>query len=248
MRLKKILLMICIAVLATLFSGCANITCKLNLKEDGKVDVNASVLYSDKEFSYDNKVIEKIKKEFSDKGYIVKDAEENGLKGFSVEKEDFRINELNETLKNEFNLQINSDTLDDLKFEKGFLYNKYDLDADIDLTSFSNIGSLTDGSGNVIAGEELQKLLSHLSLKFVIELDKGTVMETNSLMLSEDKKTVEWVLIPGTKSEIELEAITTAVLPIVGTLVILGVILLLTVILLILFTRMYIKRRKECNK
>ena len=122
------------------------------------------------------------------------------------------------------------------------------LDTDIDLTSFAKVGSLTDGNGQAISGEELQKIFSHLSLKLIVNMDSGFITETNSKLLSNDKKTAEWVLIPGTKSEVEFEAITTNMLSIVGTIVILATVLLITVVVLIVLIKMYIKRKKECNK
>lgn len=248
MKLKKILLVTVVAILTFVFSGCANITCTLNLKENGKVDVEASVLYSDKEFSYNNESIGKAKNELLSKGFEITEINENGMLGFSVSKEDVVLNSLNGVLLTEYGIDLKDHDLIDLDYDRGFLYNSYDLDSDIDLTAFSEISSLTDGKGNVISGEELQKIFSHISLKLVTKLEKGTILSTNSKYLSQDKKTAEWILIPGTKSEIELEAITAGIMPVVGTIVILSVMLLLTILILVIMTRMYLKRRKECKK
>lgn len=248
MKLKNILLILLIAISTCVFSGCANITCTLNLKEDGKIDMETSVLYNDKEFSYDNEAIDKIKNKLVAKGFDVAEINENGMRGFSVAKEEVNPDELISILVNEYGMDIKGSDLLDLEFGRGFLYNTYDLDSDIDLSAFSKIDMLTDGDGNAITGEELQKVFSHLGLKLVVKLDKGTILETNSKYLSDDKKTAEWILIPGTKSDIELEAITAGIMPVVGTCIIIGVMILLTVIVLTVMTRMYLKRRKECNK
>ena len=248
MKIKKIISIILLVILTCVLSGCVNLTCTLNLKENGKVDVNASVLYSDKEFSYDNKAIENIKNELIYKDFIVEDINENGMIGFSFSKENIRTEGLNEILATEYNIDVKDDILDSFDYERGFLYNKYDLDADIDLSSFTKLGSLTDGNGQAISGEELQKIFSHLSLKLIVNMDSGFITETNSKLLSNDKKTAEWVLIPGTKSEVEFEAITTNMMSIIGTIVILATILLITVIVLTVLIKMYIKRKKECNK
>ena len=79
-------------------------------------------------------------------------------------------------------------------------------------------------------------------------MDKGTITETNAKEVSLDKKSAEWILIPGTVATIDFDAMTSSPLPVIGTIVILGVMLLLTITLLIVFTRMYIKRRKECSE
>lgn len=248
MKIKKIISVILLTLTVCLLTGCVNLTCSLNLKENGKMDVNVSVLYSDKEFSYDNEAIDNIKNELIYKDFIVEDINENGMKGFSFSKENIRPEGLDEILENEYNIDISDEILDSFDYERGFLYNKYDLDTDIDLTSFAKLGSLTDGNGQAISGEELQKIFSHLSLKLIVNMDSGFITETNSKLLSNDKKTAEWVLIPGTKSEVEFEAITTNMLSIVGTIVILATVLLITVVVLIVLIKMYIKRKKECNK
>ena len=248
MKIKKIISVILLTLIVYLLTGCVNLTCSLNLKENGKMDVNVSVLYSDKEFSYDNEAIDNIKNELIYKDFIVEDINENGMKGFSFSKENIRPEGLDEILENEYNIDISDEILDSFDYDRGFLYNKYDLDTDIDLTSFAKLGSLTDGNGQAISGEELQKIFSHLSLKLIVNMDSGFITETNSKLLSNDKKTAEWVLIPGTKSEVEFEAITTNMLSIVGTIVILATVLLITVVVLIVLIKMYIKRKKECNK
>ena len=248
MKIKKIISVILLTLIVCLLTGCVNLTCSLNLKENGKMDVNVSVLYSDKEFSYDNEAIDNIKNELIYKDFIVEDINENGMKGFSFSKENIRPEGLDEILENEYNIDISDEILDSFDYERGFLYNKYDLDTDIDLTSFAKLGSLTDGNGQAISGEELQKIFSHLSLKLIVNMDSVFITETNSKLLSNDKTTAEWVLIPGTKSEVEFEAITTNMLSIVGTIVILATVLLITVIVLIVLIKMYIKRKKECNK
>lgn len=248
MKIKKIISVILLTLIVCLLTGCVNLTCSLNLKENGKMDVNVSVLYSDKEFSYDNEAIDNIKNELIYKDFIVEDINENGMKGFSFSKENIRPEGLDEILENEYNIDISDEILDSFDYERGFLYNKYDLDTDIDLTSFAKLGSLTDGNGQAISGEELQKIFSHLSLKLIVNMDSGFITETNSKLLSNDKTTAEWVLIPGTKSEVEFEAITTNMLSIVGTIVILATVLLITVVVLIVLIKMYIKRKKECNK
>ena len=246
MNTKKLLLLVVTLVMIIAFTGCVNITCALTLNEDGDADIVTSVLYSDQEFSYNNEAIEKIKDSFEKKGYKVSDINENGMLGFSVTKEKVKLSELKNVLIEEYNLDISA--IDDIKFKKGFLYNTYNIDSDIDLSKFVNIGKITDGEGNSITGEELQKEFSHLSLKLVVKMDKGTITETNAKEVSLDKKSAEWILIPGTVATIDFDAMTSSPLPVIGTIVILGVMLLLTITLLIVFTRMYIKRRKECSE
>ena len=245
MNIKKMLLLIVTLVMIIVFTGCVNITCTLTLDEDGDADIVTSVLYSDQEFSYNNEAIEKIKDSFENKGYKVSDINENGMLGFSFTKEKIKLSDLKNILIEEYKLDIS--TIGDIKFENGFLYNTYNINSNIDLSQFVNIGKITDGDGKQITGEELQKEFSHLSIKLIVKMEKGTITSSNAKEISEDKKSAEWILIPGTATNIELDAMTSSMLPVVGTVVILGVMFLLTVILLIVFTKMYIKRRKECN-
>ncbi len=245
MNIKKMLLFIVTFVMIIAFTGCVNITCTLTLDEDGDADIVTSVLYSDQEFSYNNEAIEKIKNSFENKGYKVSDLNENGMLGFSFTKEKIKLSDLKNILIEEYKLDISA--IDDIKFKKGFLYNTYNINSNIDLSQFVNIGKITDGDGKQITGEELQKEFSHLSIKLIVKMEKGTITSSNAKEISQDKKSAEWILIPGTATNIELDAMTSSMLPVVGTIVILGVIFILTVFLLILFTKMYIKRRKECT-
>lgn len=248
MKFKKIMLLIIIAVTIFVLSGCANITCSFNLKENGEIDVNASVLYSDKEFSYDNEAITKIKEELSYEGFLVEDINENGMLGFSISKEDVDLKSIISIIEEKFGIKVKKDFNDAFKYEKGFLYNKYDIDFDIDLTDIAKEYPLYEKDNKSIGGEELQKILSHLSLKLIVSMDSGVITETNSKLLSEDKKTAEWVLIPGTDLDIELEAITTSPINIVGTIVVIGVVLILALVIMIILIKLYRKRKKECSE
>lgn len=247
MKTKKYLLAVLLIIISFLMSGCANITYTVNLKENGNFDIGIKVLYNDKEFSYNNEEIELVKNEFINSGYEISDINENGMVGFVITKEDIKESDIKDITNDKYKIDIKKELFSGIEFKNGFLCNRYDIDTDVDLTAFGNIGSIKDSEGNVISGEELRKHLSHLNLKLVVKLEKGTVLETNSTLVSSDKKTAEWVLVPGTSTDIELEAITGSSLAITGTLVILGIVVLVAVILLIVFSKMYIKRKKECN-
>ena len=55
-------------------------------------------------------------------------------------------------------------------------------------------------------------------------------------------------MIPGTVTDVDVSVITSNVLAVWGTISILAIILLMSSTLLIIFTKMYLKRKKECNE
>ena len=125
MKFKKLLLLMITLVVVVAFSGCANVTCTLDLKDDGKVDVTGSVLYDDNGFLYDNSQIEDVKKSFESHGYEVSDINENGMLGFSIFKEDVAIENLSKIRLEEYNVDIENKNIADYEYNKGFFYNSY---------------------------------------------------------------------------------------------------------------------------
>ena len=91
MKIKRYILSALLIFVTIIFSGCANITYTIKLKENEKADINLSVLYNNPEYNYDNEKIEEVKQKFKDEGYKVQEISDKGLKGFSVTKENVNI-------------------------------------------------------------------------------------------------------------------------------------------------------------
>lgn len=244
MKIKKYGLVLALILLVMVFSGCVNVTYRVNLTDDGKADVDLTVLYNSGEYSYDYEKIDEIVSKYKEAGFKVKDITDKGMKGFQIKKENIRLDEQIDVQAQDVQIDILSDILKSTEFDKGFLSNEYDIDTTIDLSKYSNLSSLVVNNEQ-ITDEDYKKLLSEMNLKLIIELEQGHITETNSSLSKENKKTAEWVLIPGAKNKIELEATTRDKLAVTGTVVILSVVFIIALGLFILLMRMYVKKRKN---
>ena len=245
MKIKRYILSALLIFVTIIFSGCANITYTIKLKENEKADINLSVLYNNPEYNYDNEKIEEVKQKFKDEGYKVQEISDKGLKGFSVTKENVNIVKKAKDVEHEYKIDIMKDVCSGIKYNKKFLSNEYSIDGTVDLTSYSYLKGLVSESDEVISDDDYKKLLSEMNLKLVIELDKGSVIETNSTHIREDNKAAEWVLIPGGKTKVEFEGTTTEKLASVATVVVFSVIILIALMLFVILIKMYIKKNRD---
>lgn len=248
MKIQRFILALMIIMMTVVLSGCVNVTYSVTLQEEGEVDVSLSVLYNSTEYAYDNDIIEQIKGKYAESGYKIKDISDKGLKGFQIIKEDIEIDSLSGIEDEKLKIDILDDIFKTSEFKKGFLGNTYDINSVVDLTSYSNLKSYVNtDEENIISDDAYNKLLSEVNLKLVIELEKGSIISTNSTLAQNNKKVAEWVLIPGAKNNIQFEATTGDKMAITGTLIILGVVTVIALSLLAVLFRMYLKKRKNNN-
>lgn len=245
MKIKRYILSMLLVFITIIFSGCANITYTIKLKENEKADVNVSVLYNNPEYNYNVEKIEEVKQKFIDEGYKVQEISDKGLKGFAVTKENINIAKKIKDVEHEYKIDIMKDVCSGIKYNKKFLSNEYNIDGIVDLTSYSYLKGLVSEGEEVISDDDYNKLLSEMNLKLVVELDKGYIVETNSTLISDDNKSAEWVLIPGTKTEVEFKGTTTEKLAAVGTVVIFSVVIFIALMLFVILGKMYFKKNKN---
>lgn len=242
-RIKRAICFALLIIMVFALSGCYNATYTLTLKNNGDMDVNMSVLFdSDGAVEVPSEIVNSIKQKFVDIGYTVKDKTELALNGFSVSKED--IPQVGDGfIEGEaYNIDLLDDIMYNMEFDEKARCNTYEIDADIDLTSFSKIpGELVDK----VTPEDYTKLLSAINMKLIIELEEGAVTATNSTNLSADKKKAEWVLIPGSVNKVQMNATMGVNTAWISSMIIVGTILLLSAGLLIILVRMYKKKREE---
>ena len=245
MKTKQIILMIMTVIMLVVFSGCANATYSVKLQEEGKIDVAVSVLLNNTEYTFDNDRIEEVKGQFEENGYKIKEISEKGLSGFQITKEDIDLDSKSDITTGNLKADILDDILRGTEFKKGFLGNTYNINSTIDLSTYSYLKSFViTEDDEVISDDDYNKLLSSMNLKLVIELEKGSIISTNSTLTS-NKKIAEWVLIPGAVNKIEFNATTGDKMAITGTLIILGVVFVIAVSLLAILFRLYFKKRKN---
>ena len=249
MKTKKIVLMLLITVMTILLSGCAKISCFITFKDNESISVSANVLYTDSKFKYNNETIENLKKDFKAQGYVVKDIEENGLKGFSLQINEIDLVNFESVAIKEYGINVKLNGISNYNFTRGFFSNRYDVNAKVDLSELSNIASVTDGAGNVIMGEELNKLISNTHFTFNVVSKLGNVSKANSTAkYLDDERRVEWNVLPGEATDVSVRVYTTSTLNIIGSVIVVSVIVLFAVLVFLLLLKMYIKRKKECSE
>lgn len=242
-KIKRIMCFLLLVVLTSVLSGCYNATYTLKLKNNGNMDVNMSVLFdSESKIEIPEELIKEFKQKFIDIGYSVKDITELALNGFSISKED--IPQVGDGFvdKEAYNIDLLDDIMYNMEFDEKARCNTYELDADVDLTSFLTIPDVISDKVNA---EEFTKLLSAINLKMVIELEEGTITSSNSTNISADKKRAEWVLIPGSVNKIQMNSVMGVNTAWISSMIIVGVILAISAALLIILIRMYNKKREQ---
>jgi hypothetical protein len=245
MRIKKYAVLIMLMIMTVILSGCVNVTYKVTLKDEGKADVDIAVLYNNSEFGYNVEEIDKIKAVYENNGFKIRDYNEKGLNGFKMTSKNVEFDFEGVTSENGAKIDIFKDVFKNTQYEKGFLANKYNINADVDLSDLLLLKTYVNPE-EPISDDEFKKLLSTVNLKLVLELEKGAVVNSNST-LGENKKIAEWVLIPGSVNKISYEATTGDSLAITGTIIILGTVFVIALSLLIVLFSLYSKRRKNIN-
>ena len=255
MKQKRVYWTLLLLMMMSLLSGCMNVSYQMNLNDNGTVDVKITMLYNDDsgELKPDSEKIEEIKQKFIDHHYTISSVNEKGLSGFEIIKEEISLEESNFIAEDEMNVDLLDDLLGGLVFSKGTFRNHYKLNAKIDLTNLMNQfvlatleseNQFTDGESveNQQTEEDYKKQLSQLNLKLIVSTKNGKVLQSNSTLESQDKKTTEWVLIPGDNKQVTMEAVTGLNKDTVGTTFILCVVGVLALSLIIILLLQYRKR------
>ncbi len=241
--IKRVIYIVVLSVMIVMLSGCVNANYNLTLKNDGYLDVNFSVLFeSQNQDEIDTAFLDEIKRRFTDIGYSIKEKSELGMTGFELSKKD--IPPIGDGFVD--NVSYNVDLLDDImynmEFDEKARCNTYELDGNIDLTSFA---TMPDSVSQKLTGVEYTKLLSGMNLKLSINLEDGEIKKTNSQNVSADKKSAEWVLIPGKANHIQLDAVMGVNRAWKVSMVVVAVVILFIAMFMAVLIRMYKKKNNQ---
>ena len=207
-RMKRTRYAVCVVILAVVIvvmSGCVNATCGITIKNNGEHDVDLKILYnSDFDSEAVEPLVKTIRDSFSEIGYTVKDAAELGMTGFELTKTGIPLIGDGFADKLPYNIDLLDDIMYNKEFEEEARCNTYTLKTDIDLQQFSTIPQSVKQK---YTQAEYTKFLSDMNFKLVLTLEGGEILSTNSKKVSADKKTAEWVLIPGAINHVEMDAV-----------------------------------------
>lgn len=199
--LKNIAIIAILTIILLTLTGCANINYDIKLNEDGSGDIAYTMGY-DKSFLKSMGVettsvknddsLNDMKKEAEAKGYTIEDYEDDNTYGFKASK---HVNNIQEEFNMNDEVSDNNEEVERIIYEKTLLKTKYSQDSKIDLTNMEE-----DEDAAI-----LKALMAQMKISYRITLPfKAT--SNNATTVSEDGKTLEWVLKVGEINEIKFEA------------------------------------------
>lgn len=208
--MKKAVQIISIIAILTVtlitLTGCMNINYEVKLNNDGSAEISYLMGY-DKKFlgnmgiSTDtlknDETMGEAKESVESEGYTTEAYEDDNTYGFRATKSVENI----ENFNIELGLLTEGEQADEnnkIKYEKNLLNTKFAQDAKLDLTNM-----LEDSSEET--SSMLNTMIKQMKMVYKITLP-FKVGNNNATTVSEDGKTLEWVLIPGEINEVKFEA------------------------------------------
>lgn len=200
--LKNIAIIAILAIILLTLTGCANVNYDIKLNKDGSGDI-AYVIGYDKSFlssigvetsSLENdNSFDEMEEEAKQNGYTVEKYEDDNTYGFKATK---HVNNIQEEF--DVNNEAGSNDEEDGKimYEKTLLKTKFSQSSKVDLT---DIGADDEDAAMLNAVMSQMKISYKITLPF-------RVGSNNATTVSEDGKTLEWVLKVGEVNEVKFEA------------------------------------------
>lgn len=200
--LKNIAIISILAIILLTLTGCANVNYDIKLNKDGSGDI-AYVIGYDKSFlssigvetsSLENdNSFDEMEEEAKQNGYTVEKYEDDNTYGFKATK---HVNNIQEEF--DVNNEAGSNDEEDGKimYEKTLLKTKFSQSSKVDLI---DIGADDEDAAMLKAVMSQMKISYKITLPF-------RVGSNNATTVSEDGKTLEWVLKVGEVNEVKFEA------------------------------------------
>ncbi len=199
--LKSVAIFLILGIILLTLTGCANVNYDIKLNKDGSADITYVMGY-DKSFltsigvetsSLENdNSFDEMEEEAKQNGYNVEKYEDDSTYGFKASKHVDNIEEFN--LEDEVS-ESNEET-DKIVYEKTLLKTKYSQSSKIDLT---DMGAEDEDAAM------LKTLMTQMKVSYKITLP-FKAGSNNANTVSEDGKTLEWVLKVGEVNEVKFEA------------------------------------------
>lgn len=200
--LKNIAIIVILGIILLTLTGCANVNYDIKLNKDGSGDI-AYVIGYDKSFlasigvetsSLENdNSFEEMEEQAKQNGYTIEKYEDDNTYGFKATK---HANNIQEDFDVNNEVDTDSEESGRIMYEKTLLKTKFSQSSKIDLT-------------DVISDDEdaamLKAVMGQMKISYKITLP-FRVGSNNATTVSEDGKTIEWVLKVGEANEVKFEA------------------------------------------
>lgn len=218
---RKIALYILMVLIIVFTSGCVKGEITLDIGRSGSAELSTKVLVLS--FLRDN--LAPLKDKFAQDQFEVMDIKETGMEGFHATRKFSNISKMKDiSIFKGLNIQENLSRVPTtskesgkqdvnkessgvtaaksvkepvLLVEKGLIWDKYKINANVDLGSKYN----SSGDENPL----VKRILSQIDLKFIVKLPVKST-KTNATQVSEDGRTLVWQLSLGENNQVVAEA------------------------------------------
>ncbi len=235
--MKRFILWPVLFLIPVLFlSGCFSGEIHIKINHNGTADIEYKMGFDESILALTgNKPLVDWKKDAVNEGYVVKDFQEGSIIGVKAFKHCKNLKELQQLLADSKVTGIGTNKAEtvDFRIEPGFLTDTYHFEALVDLTEIR----MDEGGPGLNAA-----VLSRINFKYILTLPVKPVI-SNAGTVSDDGKTLEWIVVPGQKNIMKAEARVVNI----GHIVLLGIgsLLLTGVFLYILYIFIIKKNQKQ---
>lgn len=238
--LKSAILLVIVSMLLFVLTGCANVNYEIKLSKDGSGEVSYIMGYdksflnsmgATKEDLEGDDTLDEMQDEARQEGYTIEKFEDNNTYGFKASK---HVNNIQEEF--DFDDIVEEDSIKDNRiiFEESFLKTKYSQNAILDLSM--------DEEDEEDALTNMMMSQIDVSYKITLPFKAG---ENNATTVSEDGKTLEWVLKAGQVNEIKFEATQDYMIYLIGGIIGLAVIIVIITLIVILTKKNKSKKQDD---
>lgn len=231
--MKKIIGIILSILISISLTGCVKgkIHITVNRDKSADVEINFGVDKSLYSLMNSNDPFSNIKTSLEKEGYKVSDFSDDKYKGITGK------NHYTDLDKGISNLKLSDKAVlsgnNSLKIDKGFFFNKYTIDTNIDMSSIASDKDITEDE------KKFQDMfINNISMDFIITMPVKAITN-NASVISQDKKTYTWNLMPGKNNKISM----TIKVPNINRIILTAVSAIVFIILLIIIIKN--KNKKE---
>ncbi|HOJ77714.1 MAG TPA: hypothetical protein PLZ08_09695 [Bacillota bacterium] len=184
-------------ILLLFLVGCADINTTLTINRNGSADLTQMMLLEQNLIKMVGG-LEQFEKDFKEQGYQVQYLDEDGKVGLKATK---HFADANQVFDQQFSSnhklfkRSNGDGESEFKVSKGFLFTDYKINCQIDL----------QGNQTTNKTRQINRLMANMVMNFKLNLPVRPNFH-NANKVSEDGKTLEWLIIAGQNNNIQVSA------------------------------------------
>ncbi|MFA6939427.1 MAG: DUF3153 domain-containing protein [Clostridiaceae bacterium] len=233
--MKKLIGVLLTILLAVSLTGCVKGKVHLTINKDKTADVEISLGMEKSLYSMMGGAdpFAELKTSLKKEGYKVSDYTDDTYSGI-VGKNHY--SDLDKSIKE---IKLSDKAVlsgnDSLKVDKGFFFNKYTINTNLDMSSIASDTNISEDE------KKLQDMfIKSISFDFIITTPMKAI-NSNAASVSKDKKTYTWKLVPGKNNNINL----TLKVPNTVRIILTSAVILLIIILLVIIIKRKNKKEEE---